>query len=168
MKILFLLNLSNTNMKQLTISMFIGICLLCSCNSSDRKIQLFNEEASLPAAFHLNQPGLKMMATIINKEQGTMSVLYANPLAIVNAAKGNSGPIPGEIMALVTWKQKADKSWFGAKVPGRLQFVELLKTTGKSMAYEKYTGKSLSADPDTAGRQERINYILTLQPSVMP
>jgi mono/diheme cytochrome c family protein len=62
-----------------------------------------------PVAF--NDSHLKMMASFINRKSGTMSVLYA---------KANT-------QTLVTWKQKSDENWFGAKVPGKLQSIKLIK-----------------------------------------
>jgi hypothetical protein len=76
------------------------------------------------------------------------------------------------VFALVTWSQQADDHWFGAKIPGDLQCIELVKTTngakGNSISYNRYIGKSIIADKDTLNRQDRIKYIFDQQPSVMP
>ncbi len=54
----------------------------------------------------------KMTATFIDKKTGTMSVLYSK----------------GTTRTLVTWKQKTDKNWFGARVPGALRSITKVKT----------------------------------------
>jgi len=97
-----------------------------------------------------------------------MSTLYANPPGLQNAIKGAKETVPGEAFALITWKRQADDHWFGANIPGEIQSLELVNTTGAAVSYKKYEGKALTASADTLNRQERISYILSRKPSVMP
>jgi hypothetical protein len=158
-------------MRNLFYILFVGSLILSACNSNGN-VQLVNDKAALPAAFQFDTLGLKVMASFINKKSGTMSTLYANPLALNNAIRGDKDHRAGEVFALVTWSQQADDHWFGAKIPGDLQCIELVKTTngakGNSISYNRYIGKSIIADKDTLNRQDRIKYIFDQQPSVMP
>ena len=101
-----------------------------------------------------------------------MSTLYGNDKAL--KAAGGKEYIPGEVFALVTWKQQNDPSWFGAKIPADIKMVEFIRVmppkTGHSsnIVYGKLEGKNLVPNPDTTLRQQRINYILAQKPSVMP
>lgn len=160
-------------MKKLILVVFVTNFLLSACNNNTDKIQQINERASLPASFKFSDLGLKVMASFINKKNGTTSVLYANNMALIQATSGDSTCVVGEVMALVTWKQKADDRWFGAQVPGNLQSVELVNTTtdgkmGLSTNYKKYIGEHLLTDTAAKNSEERIKYISKQQPSIMP
>ena len=102
-----------------------------------------------------------------------MSVLYANQLAMDNALKKNYLPIAGERLALVTWKQKSDRSWFGARIPGKLHAVELINIesngkTGLTTGYKIYVQGKLWISPDEVYRKERIAFMLGQSPSFIP
>ena len=130
-----------------------------------------NQEASFPASFDLTKMGLKVITSSINKKQATMSTLYGNSAAL-KAAGDNTQYQPGETFALVTWKQKPDGHWFGANIPGDLQSVGMLKTSGQAGAitlnYQKYTGRSLTITADTVGNTAAMKFILSERASVMP
>ncbi len=101
-----------------------------------------------------------------------MSTLYGNPLALKSALSGSGEHQVGEVFALVTWKQQPDEHWFGAKIPGDLQSVEVVKALVENqhtvIRYKRYEGKQLTANTDTVYQQDRINYIFDMKPSVMP
>ena len=100
-----------------------------------------------------------------------MSTLYGNAAALKTASDSTAHQ-PGETYALVTWKQKADGHWFGASIPGDLQTVTLLKTTGQPGAItfnnQKYTGKDLTQSADTSGNAATTAFILSERASIMP
>ena len=102
-----------------------------------------------------------------------MSILYGNDLARKTFIASENRLVPGEMLALVTWKQKADENWFGANIPGSVKTIELIKTLDSnngatSIAYNQYKGKELTPSNDTTNNQARIKYIFSQQPSVMP
>jgi hypothetical protein len=79
---------------------------------------------------------------------------------------------PGEVLALLTWQQRADPNWFGARIPGALQSLELLRTGHAgaghpAVTYQCFTGKNLTLLADTAHQQERIAYLLAQKPAVL-
>ena len=59
-----------------------------------------------------------------------MATLYGNEPALQAAKLGSSTTTAGETFALVTWKQKADESWFGANIPDEVQSIEQISTGG--------------------------------------
>ncbi|MEN0056292.1 MAG: hypothetical protein AAGC65_21620 [Mucilaginibacter sp.] len=144
-----------------------------ACNHKPTIDELTNPPAALPASFKFDQLGLKVITTFINKKQGTTSTLYGNPLALKTAIAGTNQIEAGEVFALVTWKQQDDQHWFGANIPGNLQQVELLKSTSSIenpivLSYACYEGKDLTLKADTLNNQDRIKYILSQKPAVMP
>jgi hypothetical protein len=144
-----------------------------ACSHKPTVDELTNPQAALPASFKFDQLGLKVITTFINKKQGTTSTLYGNPLALKTAIAGTNQIVAGEVLALVTWKQQTDAHWFGANIPGNLQQVELVKSTSSAekpivVSYARYEGKSLILNSDTGNNQDRIKYILSQKPAIMP
>jgi hypothetical protein len=161
-------------MKSIKYLFLTGIVLtMYACSNTPTVSELTNSKASLPASFNFDHLGLKVITSFINKKQGTTSTLYGNPLALKTAISGTNQMETGEVFALVTWKQQSDAHWFGANIPGNLQQVELLKSTSSVekpivISYARYEGKSLTLNSDTLNNQDRIKYILSQKPSIMP
>jgi len=160
-------------MKNSHILFAASILILSACNNRKPAEELLNKKAAIPTSFNFSKAGLKVITSSINKKEQTMSTLYGNDLALKTAISGSTSYLPGENLTLVTWKQQDDDRWFGAKIPGDLVSVEVVKTinsnTGRTIAnYQRFTGKKLVADTDTAYQQERISYIFSQKPSVMP
>jgi hypothetical protein len=150
-----------------------GLLALSACSQPKVPAGQLNEAASLPTSFDFSKLGLRVLASSVNRRQATMATLYGNDLARQAALGGNATAQPGEVLALVTWRQQADPNWFGARIPGKLQSVELLRTepgsTGHpAVTYQCFTGKDLALQADTLHQQERIAYLLAQKPAVMP
>lgn len=148
------------------------LLLIASCSEHTDPAKLINTDASLPAAFNFSQMGLLVVSSSINQQNATMSTLYGNAKALA-ALKAGDGIKPDEVLAYITWKQKDDEHWFGAKIPGQLQSLELIKTAGTvpgdtKISYKRFVGAKLSQVRDTAGSAQSIQYIMTQKPSVMP
>jgi hypothetical protein len=118
----------------------------------------------------------KVICSFINSKEHTMSTLYGNDIA-VNFARTHSGrDYPrGTTLSLVTWNQKEDIHWFGAKIPGAIKSVEKVIFGNEILAnaspvYEKYEGTPLKKVPlvNLTVGNERLNLILRLHASVMP
>jgi hypothetical protein len=146
--------------------------ILSSCGDKNNDTELTNSKASLPASFKFATMGLKVMSSSMNKKTGTMSTLYGNLLAKKNAGGKKHILVPGEVLALVTWKQQKDEHWFGANIPGDLQAVEIIKTTagkaGAAINYQEFLGQKLQLNPDTINQQAHIKHIFGMEPSLMP
>ena len=75
------------------------------------------------------------------------------------------------ILALITWSQKEDPYWYGAKIPNHLLSVEIVKSKepfseNSEILYQKYEGKELRKV--NADGRDRIRTILSMKPSIMP
>ncbi len=160
-------------MKHLTLmlcAIFWIMLLACTSKTNDRNN--LNTQASFPDSAKFNVDGLKVITTFINRKSGTMSTLYGNPLALENTIDSNEKIADGEMFALVTWKEQPDTHWFGANIPGDLETVEVLTTSSDAgtlkMNYQRYEGKAMIPLSDTLNRAERIRFILSQNPSIMP
>lgn len=156
-------------MKLLYISLAGIVLILSACDTPKPSEELLNKKAAIPASFHFDRAGLKVISSSINKKNKTMSTLYGNELALKTAIAGSTEYPAGENLTLVTWKQQDDDRWFGARIPGDLESIEVVKTSDPNIVnYQKYEGRQLVINPDTAHQQERIKYIFAQKPSVMP
>jgi hypothetical protein len=115
----------------------------------------------------------KVITSFVNKNEGTMSVLYGNDMAAQNARAGRNY-LAGSVLSLVTWSQRDDPHWFGARIPAALRSVEQVTFTAATgntpPSYEKWEGMLLerSLSPDPGSIQKRTAYITGLRASVVP
>jgi hypothetical protein len=153
----------------------IFLAVLSGCSGRETNLaSLYNQEASLPDTLSFNPLEWKVISSSLNKNAKTMSTLYGNELAVKNARAGAGYPA-GSAIALVTWQQKEDEHWFGARIPGSIQSIEQIKfsSPGKDSAqasYEKYEGKPLrrGVEDNPEKTKSRIAYIAGQKASVMP
>jgi hypothetical protein len=52
----------------------------------------------------------------------------------------------GAVLALVTWAQREDPHWFGARIPDRPLSVEFVLPGGEQPVYRRFSGAGLTAD----------------------
>lgn len=113
----------------------------------------------------------------VDPDAHTMSMLYGNGVVMQSVyARGNtsaSAPVysPGSVLALVTWVQRDDPHWFGARIPA------VPKVCGVCASGNRRPDESLSTfwrhgmteihvtAPET---QKRVNFILDLAPARLP
>jgi hypothetical protein len=118
----------------------------------------------------------KLWGSIVNKNDGSMSVLYSNDSAVVLAGDHNDESYPeSSRFALVTWREREDKHWFGANIPAAISCIELVKFDRDRKGlivpvYEKFEahGDGLSVSTDTSETQTRMKFILSLHAAVLP
>ncbi|RZK32582.1 MAG: hypothetical protein EOO63_00925 [Hymenobacter sp.] len=156
-----------------SIALGAALLALSSCSQPKVPVGQFNEAASLPPSFNFSKLGLRVLSTFVNRQQATTATLYGNDLAR-QATLGASGATqPGEVLALLTWRQQADPNWFGARIPGALHSLELLRTSPGSVGhpvvtYHCFVGENLMLRTDTLHQQARIAYLLAQKPAVLP
>jgi hypothetical protein len=116
-----------------------------------------------------------VVTTSLDKRAATISVLYGNDAAVRYARSNSQGDYPpGAVLSLVTWAQRDDPRWFGARIPGQPESVEFLSVTAAGNQavynYEAYTGSPLSKTASSAGRGagSRAAYLLSQRAAVMP
>ncbi|HEY6413321.1 MAG TPA: hypothetical protein VIX42_06525, partial [Edaphobacter sp.] len=80
----------------------------------------------------------------------------------------------GAVLSLVTWAQRDDPHWFGAKIPANVNSVEFLTIPASAnqpaYLYENYQGSPLRKIDlsDSAVVSARIDYLLSQRAAVMP
>jgi hypothetical protein len=150
-----------------------ALLALSACSQNQVPAGQLNEAASLPTAFNFSKLGLRVLTSVINQRQGTTATLYGNDRARQAARLGAGGAQPGQVLALLTWRQQPDPNWFGARIPGALQSLELLRTRAGTagrpvLSYQCFVGKALTLKADTLHQQARIAYLLAQKPAVLP
>jgi hypothetical protein len=71
-----------------------------------------------------------VITQFIDRRASTMSTLYGNDAARRYARTNSQQNYPsGSVLCLVTWEQRDDPHWFGAKIPGGVKSVEFVSTT---------------------------------------
>ena len=109
-----------------------------------------------------------VITATMNVQDGTMSTLYGNDLAIQNARRNSSYP-PGSVLALVTWIERDDGHWFGARIPGEIKSVEFVEVEPSSHSYHPFSGSPLRPLATVSSSDnQRSDYILSLRASAMP
>jgi len=103
-----------------------------------------------------------------------MSTLYGNDLAVEHARTSSDRTYPADsILALVTWGQRDDPHWFGARIPSTVksvEFVTIPSSPKQNPAYEIYQGSPLEkvSLADNAIISARTEYVLAQRAAVMP
>ncbi len=70
----------------------------------------------------------RVITTSIDKRAATMSTLFGNDAAVEYARTSAGQNYPsGAVLSLVTWKQREDGHWFGARVPAAPVSVEFVR-----------------------------------------
>jgi hypothetical protein len=168
-------SLSMFLLSMLILSMFI--LSMSGCSGAEPKISAtINQSASLAGPLPANPLQWKIITSTINKADSTMSTLYGNDLAVryARANSQHSYP-PGSVLSLVTWTQREDDRWFGAKIPDRVKSVEFVgidvAPDGRSSySYREYQGAPLTMVSEQKGfaPNDRAVYLLELRAAVMP
>ena len=104
-----------------------------------------------------------------------MSTLYGNDIAVQYARSNSQQDHPaGSVISLVTWTQRDDSRWFGAKIPSQVKSVEFVNVIEASndqpsYSYESYTGSPLTRTSISDGRSfgSRAAYLLSRRAAVM-
>lgn len=100
-----------------------------------------------------------------------MSTLFGNDVAVKIARSDASGKYPaGSVLSLVTWSQREDPNWFGARVPAEVKSVEFARVSnGEGCAYEEYKGSPLTRTvPGEPLAKERCAHLLSVRAAVLP
>ncbi|HMH24560.1 MAG TPA: cytochrome P460 family protein [Puia sp.] len=133
-------------------------------------------QAIAPDSLAPNPLAGKVISTIVDKRNKTMSTLYGNEITLKATRTGiPAGYPPGSILSLVTWHQKEDIHYFGANIPGLVASVEQLVfgtdlQKASSPSYAVYEGLPLrkSAEPEAGRVKTRTAWIMDQRASVMP
>jgi mono/diheme cytochrome c family protein len=113
----------------------------------------------------------------VDRSHHTTSTLYGNETAMKALRARSDAPArppaypAGAVLALVTWAQRDDPHWFGARIPDTPQAVEFLQvaTAGQASRYRRFDGPRLTEDPaSTTDSAQRTTFIVGLPPASLP
>jgi len=158
----------------LLLSVFLG---MSGCSGAEPKISAtINQSASLVGPLPANPLHWKIITSAINKADSTMSTLYGNDLAVSYARANSQRNYPtGSVLSLVTWTQREDDRWFGARIPDRVKSVEFVgidvAADGRpSYSYREYEGTPLTMVSEQKGftPNDRTAYLLAQRAAVLP
>jgi mono/diheme cytochrome c family protein len=143
---------------------------------SDRDELVNNRAASLPASLPWQPLNWSAVTMLVDPANRTTATLYANePAAHAVNPRVDSAEPPaypkGAVLALVTWAQRDDPHWFGARIPDRPESVEFVEVGGdaKPGGYRRFDGSALAEDrPAPATAAGRMRFIINLPPAPMP
>ncbi len=120
--------------------LWMATVALCGCNGSKvAESDLYNVQARLDAGgsslqatagrqgTRLPYPVLQWQAITVSVDRGadTMATLFGDDAAVAAARAGRTYPA-GAVLGLVTWRERSDPHWFGARIPGRPLSVEFV------------------------------------------
>jgi hypothetical protein len=103
------------------------LAMVCGC--SGKKIadaDLYNVQAAVPAGLPYPVMEWKAITTEVDRGSGTTGTLFGNDAAVSAARAGAAYPA-GAVLGLVTWQQREDPHWFGARIPGQVVSVEFVE-----------------------------------------
>ena len=127
--------------------------------------------AALPASLPYQPLGWGAITMFVDPKAHTMATLYGNDAAMLAAQSRQAGAeVPaGAVLALVTWGQREDPHWFGARIPDRPLSVEFVLAGSEEPVYQRFAGPGLTADQGTADEAaERTSFVLSLAPAQLP
>jgi hypothetical protein len=139
-----------------------------------------NRAAALPASLPYQPLSWRAITLYVDPKTRTTATLFGNDAA-VQAVQAHSGALEGRmkelayppdaVLALVTWAQRDDPHWFGARIPDTPVSVEFLQVgaEGKASGYLRFAGAGFAEKRPAAGvAAERTAFVLDLAPAQMP
>ena len=158
------------------VSGFAGLLLFTSgCSQrTPTEHDLFNVDAALPAGLPVQPLEWRVITSSIDREHHTMATLFGNDAAVANARSATNSVIypAGSTLALVTWTQREDGHWFGARIPQRFVSMELVTVAAgadrrNAAKHEQFgpDGRLASGSEQDTARKETI---LAERASFMP
>ena len=108
------------------------VLVLMVCGCSGKKIadaDLYNVQAGVGAGLPYPVMEWKAITTVVDRGAGTTGTLFGNDAAVSAARAGVAYP-SGAVLGLVTWQQREDPHWFGARIPGSVVSVEFVVVGG--------------------------------------
>jgi hypothetical protein len=137
------------------------------CHTPLRKSDyVFTEPVKAPVG-DPNPLQWRVITSAVNPQDSTMSTLFGNDSAVEYARTHSQHDYPaGSTLALVTWTEREDPRWFGAKIPGAVKSIELVKVSldaqHRPVVSYQDVGKNVPA------QQGRASYLLSQRAAVMP
>jgi hypothetical protein len=123
--------------------------------------------------------GWNVITMFVDQRNRTIAILYGNETAMQSVrvrgdAPTGKSPAPvypeGAVLALVSWSERDDPHWFGARIPGAPQSVEFVKVSAVSRnQYQRFAGSGLAEQHLAASTEtQRTSFVLGLAPVRLP
>lgn len=107
----------------------VGLVLMIAmCGCSGKKIadaDLYNVRAGVRGGLPYPVMEWKAVTSVVDRGAGTTATLFGNDAAVGAARAGAVYPA-GAVLGLVTWREREDPHWFGARIPGEVVSVEFV------------------------------------------
>jgi hypothetical protein len=137
--------------------------------------EVVNNTTALPASLPYQPLTWSAITMYVDPKTHTMATLYGNDSAMqavqarADATRGPAYPV-GAVLALVSWAQRDDPHWFGARIPDAPQSVEFVQiAAGQQGGYRRFAGTGLAEDPGAVNvAAQRTSFMLGLTPAPMP
>jgi hypothetical protein len=135
-----------------------------------------NRAAALPPSLPYQPLGWNAITMYTDPNTHTTATLYGNDEALRALHPRETDPgspkyPAGAVLALITWVQRDDPHWFGARIPDVPLSVEFVQVAAAAQmtSYRRFAGKDLAEDsvPGSVAAQ-RTNFLLTLAPARLP
>lgn len=139
-------------------------------------VGVVNNAAALPASLPYQPLRWSAITLYVDPKTRTTATLYGDDAAMA-AVHGSQTDVAaprypaGSVLALVTWAQRDDSHWFGARIPDTPQSVEFVQVAAASepSAYQRFAGTELAEDRDVGKiAARRTSFILGLAPAWLP
>jgi Cytochrome P460 len=149
---------------------------LLACAGNERSISATrNRGAALVGELPANPLQWKVISSQASLADSTMATLFGNDLAIEYVRANSQHNYPnGSALALVTWTQREDDRWYGAKIPAQARSVEFVFVSAAAdghpaYSYQKFEGTPLkkTSAQEQVGK-DRLAYLLSQRAAVMP
>jgi mono/diheme cytochrome c family protein len=131
-----------------------------------------NRAAALPANLPYQPLGWSPITMYVDPKNQTMAILYGNDAAMQSVHPRTPGVpayTPGAVLVLVTWAQREDPHWFGARIPDNPQSVEFVTVGNQTKAYRQFAGTGLTENQVPADvSTRRTSFLLDLAPAQLP
>jgi mono/diheme cytochrome c family protein len=135
-----------------------------------------NQAAALPASLPYQPLDWRAITMYVDPNSYTLSTLYGNDVAMqsVNAHdNGSQGSAytPGSVLALVTWAQRDDPHWFGARIPASPKSVEFVQVaaSGQMNQYRRFAGKNMAETHlEALETAKHMSFMLNLAAARLP
>lgn len=131
----------------------------------------------LPSNVHRNPLGWGAITMMVNPATTETATLFGNDTAVDaarSAARTHRTKVAypaGSVLALVTWAQRDDPHWFGARIPDSFRYIEFVKVRepGGLDNYQRFKTQGLNEfAAGGSDSEQRMNYILNLAPVQLP
>jgi hypothetical protein len=137
-----------------------------------------NSAATLPPSLPYQPFTWSAITMYVDPKTQTMATLYGNEVAMQTADARRAAPVgdpngpaypPGAVLALVTWAQRNDPHWFGARIPAMPVSVEFVVVAAGQASYRRFAGAGLTEDqPAARAAMRRTSFMMKLAPARLP